>query len=83
MSGVLGSTRSPMFAFLMPAIPAIGEVTFVQPMLSCASASAARSRSMSARVLDTPAFALARLARAAFTAARFAASVCTALSTSC
>ena len=83
MSGVLVSIRSPMLAFLMPAMPVIGERTFVQPVLSWASPSAARSRSMSACVLDTPAWVFDRLARAAFTEAWFAESVCTALSTSC
>ncbi len=72
-----------MFAFLIPAMPVIGARTFVQPVLSWASPSAARSRSMSACVLDTPALAFATFAAAAFTMATLAESVCTALSTSC
>ena len=83
MRTVLVLIWSPMFAFLMPAMPVIGEKTFAQLWLSWALSSTARAWAMSARDLATPACAFARLARAAFSEARFARLACTALSSSC
>ena len=40
---VCGFTRSPTWAFAMPAMPSIGDVTFVQPRFSAACSTAARA----------------------------------------